>query len=162
MSKLSFRQKKVGGPPKDQPWVWKSVEMHKSPAFRAMSTSCYRLMLFLEVENMQSAGADNGLLIATHRQLIEWGINAGRIKAAIDEAANRGLIEVTPGGYQGNGRNWPTRFRLTYYATRRRTPTGAYEWESPTNDWRRYRPTKIKLNALETKAQCLRKQGIQS
>ena len=28
-------------------------------------------------------------------------------------------------------------YRLTYFATRERTPTGAYEWSAPTNEWKR-------------------------
>jgi hypothetical protein len=148
---VSFRQRDVLRPPQEQPWVWKSLEMHMSPAFRKMSVACREFIQYLEVQNMHSAGHDNGRLKATHRQLIEWGINAGRVTAAINEAVERGLVEKIVGGYRGHGRNWPTMFRLTYYGTKRTTVSGAWEWVEPSDDWKRYRSRKNNLNALESK-----------
>jgi hypothetical protein len=105
-----------------------------------MSISCTEFVRFLEVEYMHSAGHDNGRLKATYRQLEQWGIHTDRIKRAIDEAVERGLVEITvPGGYRGYARNYPSQYRLTYYPTKQMTPSGAWEWIAPTDDWRQYK-----------------------
>jgi hypothetical protein len=145
---ISFRRGDVARPPSDQPWTWKSVEMHQAPAFRKMSTACAEVVRFLEIEYLNSGGTDNGRLKAPYRQLAEWGLHRNRVKPAIDEAVERQLVEImVPGGYRGFARSQPALYRLTYLPTRKMTSPGVWEWEAPTDEWRRYRPAKISSNA---------------
>jgi len=99
--------------------------MFLSAARKALGINARRLLEYLEVEHMNHAGTENGNLIATHKQLREWGIPKSQIAKAIDQAEDLGFIEV-----QRGGRNYPSRYRLTYFADRL--------YRSPTNNWRRY------------------------
>ena len=132
--RVSFKRKSVAGPPKGQPWVWHSAELRASPAWRGRSMKCVRLLERLELEHMANAGLENGRLIVSYLQFVEFGIGRRLIAPAIAEAEQRGLIEVVHRGTRL--KDVPNRYRLTYYATGKKTQTGAVEWSAPTNEWR--------------------------
>src|SRR5690606_30425840 len=126
-------------PPKDAAWVWHIKELVISDAWRCRSIHLMRLLDFLEIEHMNHAGKENGNLIATHEQLIEWGIGKQYISDAIDEGVYLGLIRVKRGG-RWAGRNDASKYRLTYYADRDGNPA-TNEWKPKTEaeikEWRR-------------------------
>lgn len=115
------------GPPKGDPWQWIPIDLLRSDAWRSRSINCVRLVEFLIVEHRAHAGCENGNLAAPYDQLVKHGLTRSRIEAAISEAEALGLIRVTRGG-RWAGTNVPSRFRLTFYASRDAAPA--------TNEWK--------------------------
>lgn len=100
--KLERAERKLLGPPVGAAWVWLPAELLASDAWRGASIHCRRLLDFLWIENCNHAGRENGRLQATYNQLERFGLQRRRIKGAIEEAARRGLVEVTrKGGLYG-------------------------------------------------------------
>ncbi len=120
-------ERKVLGPPKDEPWVWETSELLSSAAWRAMSTNTRKLIDFLLIEHSNHAGTENGRLIATHSQLAAYGLTPCHIGEAINEAEFLGLIRVKRGGRR-NLTNQPSTYRLTWIGNR--------EYAPPTNEWK--------------------------
>ena len=100
-----------------------------------MPLMCRRLIERAEIEHMAHKGLENGRLKLAYSQFVEWGISRGSIPAAIRYAVDAGFLEVMRRGY--HLKETPNEYRLTYFATRERTVTGAYEWSAPTNEWKR-------------------------
>ena len=148
--RASFRLRNVGGPPKDQPWRWYSVEMMRSDAWRDMSINARRMLDRLEIEDMAHRGYVNGNLIVTYDQFVAAGIRRESINKTISELEKLGWIEVMRGGYRGFARSWPNRFRLTHRPTRVIPDVGYSYFGDATNEWRHYRSKK--LNRLVPKA----------
>lgn len=121
------KYKKIYGPPEDAAWTWLPIDLIASPAWRCMSINTRRLIEFLLVENRNHAAHENGNLKATYDQLVDWGLSRRLISAAIDEAELLGLIKCEHGG-RWAGTNWPSIFRLTFYADK--------EGRAPTNEWK--------------------------
>jgi hypothetical protein len=140
--RASYRSRDIGGPPKDQPWSWYSVEMMRSDAWRDMSINARRMLDLLEIEHLAHGGYENGNLVITYDQFVAGGIRRASIFATIAELERLGWIEVTRGGYRGFARSWPHRFRLTHRRTRIRAGTGAPYLVDGTHDWRDYRSEK--------------------
>ena len=114
---------KIGGPPAGEGFCWYTREMMLSPAFREASTNCRRFIAALEVENMNHAGTENGNLKMPYNQLVRsWHVPRRLIRQTIDEAIDRGLIEERRGMRLSYAKTTPTRFRLTFRATREGTP----------------------------------------
>lgn len=133
---LSALQRKLHGPPKGEPWAWKTSEMLASPAHRSLSRYARLLLDFLEVEHSAHSGRENGNLKATYKQLAKFGISRKQISRAISEAEAMGFIECDRGG-RWNMTNRPNLFRLTWRADRENRPA--------TNDWLKVSPADIKL-----------------
>jgi hypothetical protein len=111
-------------------WVSYTRSMVESPALRVLSIHAIRVMHRLEIEHMSHGGAENGRLIVTHDQFIEWGVERKQVGPAIRELAALGFVEITERGYAGAaGHGKANRFRLTYVNTKAR--------EEPSNEWRR-------------------------
>ena len=55
-------------------------------------------------------GTNNGELIATYDQAVEYGISRKSIRSAIVELENAGLVHITRQG----GKNLPTRYALAW------------------------------------------------
>ena len=110
-------------------WISYPRSLLESPAMRALSLAAIRVMHRLEVEHMNHGGAENGRLIVTHDQFIEWGIPRNAVSPAIRELVALGFVEVTEKGAAGNaGYRAPARYRLTYVNNKSRAV--------PTNEWR--------------------------
>lgn len=132
----SFRREDVNRPPADQPWCWISAELLNSPAWRARSINCIRLIEFLMREHMQHAGMENGNLAAPYDQLQAFGIGRRLIRPAIEEAEALRLIEVRRGGKRNAVEDHVSRYRLTFYATRIKPPDGKPYWQAATDEWK--------------------------
>lgn len=126
--KLSGKERSLHGPPKGKAWTWRTGEMLASVAHRSLSRHARLLLDFLECEDQNHAGRENGALLATYDQLHNWGIQRKRISEAIREAEAFGFIKCEHGG-RYNMTNQPSRFRLTWLAGREGTPA--------TNDWQK-------------------------
>ena len=117
------QERKIFGPPKDEPWVWLTTALLYSTAWRAMRPNTRKLIDFLLIEHRNHAGLENSNLIATYGQLEAYGLTRQRIRMAIDEAEALGLVRVNRQGLRR-----ATKYRLTFIATADRAP--------PTNDWK--------------------------
>lgn len=116
-----------------EPFTRRPIEMLCSPAYRALSLSGRRLLDWLEIELCRHGGKDNGRLIATYDQLVEYGIHRHSIGAAMRETMALGVLVITERGRAGNAADRrPNLFRLPYL------PTNEGErWIGPTNEWRK-------------------------
>jgi hypothetical protein len=85
-----------------------SADLIASPAWRARSIHCVRLLDRLELENCAHAGKENGYLIVTYDQFVAYGIGRRFVRRAIEEAVKLGLAKVTRQGlYRGAARRQP-------------------------------------------------------
>lgn len=132
----SFRHKDVNSPP--EPFVWISAELLVSPAWRAKSINCMRLIEFLMREHMAHGGKENGNLAAPYDQLQAWGIGRRLIRPAIEEAEALRLIEVRRGGKRNAVEDHVSRYRLTFYPSHVRPPPGQGlpHWQAATDEWK--------------------------
>ncbi|MEQ9642509.1 MAG: hypothetical protein RIM84_20950 [Alphaproteobacteria bacterium] len=128
---MSTGGEKRNAPPKGAPWVWLTLEMMKSDAWRSANMNTRRLVDFLLVELMQHGGTNNGKLKAPHRQLVQVGCSPGLITKAIDDAERLGLIDCARGG---------RRVAITYSLTW----LPSHDGEPATDRWRYYRNDKLK------------------
>jgi hypothetical protein len=119
---------KFSSPPSGEPWAWLQLSLMCSSAWRVQSINCRRLIEFLIVEHGNHRARENGKLMATYDQLEVFGVTRSRIKSAIAEAVELGLLRVTREGGRRAGSNQPSLYRLTFYADH----TGA----PPTNEWK--------------------------
>jgi hypothetical protein len=129
------KEKKYFGPPKGQPWVWKTSELIVSASWKMASINTRRLIDFLEIEHREHGGRENGRLMATYDQLVDFGLTRSEISNAVAEAEFLGLISVKRGGRWADT-NQPSIYRLTYYAS--------YDFAPPTNDWKKKTTEAIK------------------
>lgn len=116
--------------PKGEPFVQLTRELLASPAWRAMSINCRRLIDFVLIEQMNHAGQENGHLLATYDQLVAYGLTRSEISSAIREAEYLGLIRVDH-GVRWAGKSEPSIYEITFMPKQRPNP------EFPTNDWKR-------------------------
>lgn len=147
------KEKKVFGPPKGEAWVWHTTELLCSPAWKAMSINTRRLIDFLEVEHRNHAGRENGNLMATYDQLVDFGLSRRIINAAVDEAEFLGLIRIVRGGRWADT-NRPSTYRLTFYADKRRSPA-TNEWKGKTKEeidtWKQDRTKQVQARKAHRK-----------
>jgi hypothetical protein len=90
--------------------------MQKCSAYVALSLTARRIMDRLEIELAAHSGKDNGHLMVTYGQFVEYGIgNRDLISPALNELINGGFIEITQKGLAGSG-PWrrANQYRLTY------------------------------------------------
>jgi hypothetical protein len=111
----------------------RTIEMLKSPAYRALSLTARRILDRIEIEHARHGGHDNGRLPVTFDQLVEYGARRHSIASAFRELVALGFTEITQHGRAGNA-EWrrPTLFRLTYRDTDDAAVTN--EWRSITED----------------------------
>ena len=158
--KVSHDLSKVSGPPKGQPWVWRTPELLTSPAWRSQSINCRRLIEFLEVEHMHHAGLENGYLFATYDQLVEWGVTRRLVHETITQAERLGLIECHRGGRKGFTKTHLSRFRLTYLASQEVNEQGQKYYAASTDEWQRVSAEQAaKVTGREVKIQNLGSEG---
>ena len=126
---LTGRQKKKLGPKclKGEPWAWMPIELMVSSPWRARSINLRKLIDFLMIEHTNHAGTENGRLMATYKQLVDYGLSRRLIKEAINEGKSLGLLKHEPGG-AFRGQTIPSVFTLTFLPT--------HDGVAPTNDWK--------------------------
>jgi hypothetical protein len=134
--------RRSGHPPEGEPWIWHTLQLTESAAWRTSSIHCKRLINFLEIEHLRHAGTRNGSLVATYNQLEAFGVGRRFIFNAIREAERRGLVMVVRGGRKGAVLNELNRFRLTYAWTMTKQ-NGLWDWHLPTDDWKGYEDASI-------------------
>ena len=125
----------AGRPPDGEPWVWHTLDLLSSVAWRGRSINCTRLIDFLEIEHLRHGGNENGALLAPYIQLVNFGITRRLIAATIREAEKRGLVRVERGGKRGTTMTELSRYRLTFLWTKTRK-NGFWDWQLPTDDWK--------------------------
>lgn len=134
----------------EKPFVGISRALLCSPAWRAQSVNCRRLIDFLLVEHMNHSGKVNGRLKAPYDPsrdpetldrpcLRDVGIKGRHAAAAIQEAEFLGLIRVERGG-RWNDSNQPSLYRLTFLHTVNEHQIA----EPPTNEWKQRTDDQIK------------------
>ena len=123
--KLTGRDAKLMRPPEGEPFIWLTHELLSSDAWKGLSVNGRRLIDFLLIEHMNHAGTSNGNLMATFKQLVQFGFSRRKIGDAIEEAEKLGLIRCKRGW-----KRRPSTYRLTFYPDRDRSP--------PTNEWKKY------------------------
>jgi hypothetical protein len=106
----------------------RTIEMMMSPAYRSLNLTERRILDRLEIELARHGGKDNGKLVVTYEQFIEYGVRKDSITLGLRKLVTTGFIEVTEKGRAGTG-PWrrPNKIRLTY-----RPAFG----NPPTNNWR--------------------------
>jgi len=146
------KEKKIFGPPKDEPWVWEPVNMKASPAWKALGINARRFIDFLEIEHRNHGGRENGNLKATYDQLVSFGLSRSEIKSAIDEVVIFGFVKVIVQGGRWANSNQPSVYRLTFYASRDANPP-SNEWKGKTEEaikrWKKKRTRKRKTVAQQ-------------
>lgn len=129
--KLSGRAGKLRRPPKGEPWVWMTRELLASPAMRSLSLTGRRLLDYLMIEDMNHAGTKNGALMATHDQLIAFGLSRRLVSEAVRELVFLGLVRAVRGRLTRGGVKAPNLYRLTFYADNDGSPA-TNEWKGTT------------------------------
>jgi hypothetical protein len=113
--------------PPDQQWTWWTMEMMRSPAYRALSVSAHRVIGRIRIELADHGGQDNGHLPVTHRDFHEYGMAWNSIAPGIREAEALGFIHITEHGIASAGE-----FRKTTMFALTHLPVGE---AAATNDW---------------------------
>lgn len=115
---------KIGGA-----FVTHSLEMRRSPAWRALPDNARRVLDRLEVEHMTSGATLNGALICTYDDFAKAGIRRASVPLALRQAEALGFV-VRQKGYRTSGDvRAPSLYRLTYVFGVGKSP-------DPSNDWR--------------------------
>jgi len=123
-------------------FVQLELQLLESPAWRAQSINCRRLIDFLMIENMKHAGTENGNLVATYNEIEKFGIHRKFIFKAIKEAEALGLILVEHGARISYSKSHLNRFTLTFCKIQRRDSTGRY-WVIGSHNWQHVTAQKI-------------------
>jgi hypothetical protein len=115
----------------EPPFVQIRREMLRSPAFRALSYSALRILNRLDIEHMDNAGRENGNLVCTYQDFVDYGVSMGSIKTALSQLTALGFIEIEVTGRRSSGgTKIPSSYRLTYL------PKGGVD-AKPTDEWAR-------------------------
>ena len=105
----------------------RTIAMLRSPAFRVLSLAAHRCLARIEIEHARHAGKNNGRLVVTYRDFVEYGVCREAVAPALRELEALGLIQVTERGMAGNAEfRRPNKLRLTYRYT---------DDAKPTDDW---------------------------
>ena len=145
-SRPKGREKKLNSPPQGEPWIWLPTELLCSDAWREMSVNCRKLIDHLLIEHSNHNGFENGNLKSTYNQLQEYGLTRNKIRPAIEEAEQLGLIKHKRGELFV-AENQPNTYRLTFYPDKQHSYA--------TNEWKA--KTKEKINTWRLKRDQLRK-----
>ena len=117
------------------PWVYFTIAMLESPAFRALSQSALRMLFRLAIEHRAHGGRENGKLIVTYQNFMDYGIDRHAIAPAIRELVALGFVRITSRGGGGNAEHRkPTLYEVTCFPT---ISTLSTQLVKPTNSWRR-------------------------
>jgi hypothetical protein len=105
------------------------LSMLISPAWMALSLTARRVLDRIEIEHMQHGGKENGNLIITYSQFVEYGIDRHAIGPAVREVEALGFVEITERGRAGNREyRRPHKYRLTYREAKGAMGNGTHEW----------------------------------
>jgi hypothetical protein len=112
-----------------RPFAALPIELLRSPAFRSLSLTALRILFRIELEYAQNGGRNNGYLVVTFDQFVEYGARRKSIPPSLNELTTRGIIDIPEKGRAGNG-PWrrPNKYRLTYRDASGKPPTD--EWKT--------------------------------
>ncbi|WP_333631690.1 hypothetical protein [Agrobacterium cavarae] len=134
-----------------QRWQWLTIELLESAAFTTLSANASRAFFRIVIEHVSHAALENGQLVITHPQFVQYGVTGEYVADAIDELAYKGLIKIQR-GRAGSGMAHPNRFTLTF--------VGDFEGAPPTNDWRNCSAAKCKQWAEVDRKRAAEKRGV--
>jgi hypothetical protein len=127
-------------PPRDgrAAWLWLSMDMLESPAWRALPSNSYRVVERILVEFGRHGMRGNGDLVVTHNDFEAWGIRRQSLREAIAIAEALGFIEVVFRGTAARAEfRFPSRYRLTFRPHEILTDDGRSEPVQQTDEWTR-------------------------
>jgi hypothetical protein len=99
-----------------------------SSAWRALTAPAKCIIERLIIEHCKHGGKDNGKLICTYQDFVEYGTRRPSIAPAIRLTVKLGFVEITQLGHRSPDHGWPSRYRLTFLATANANPTD--EWKN--------------------------------
>jgi hypothetical protein len=126
-----------------------TAELLQSKAWRARSIQLAKLLDRLEIEHIAHAGKENGFLKVTYSQFVEYGISRRKIKTAIEEGEQLGLLKVTAQGsylVKGSIERRPSTYQLMYLPWKFVPAVGPPQYLDPAHEWRHFsgnRPKRI-------------------
>jgi hypothetical protein len=126
--------------PLHEPFVMRSAALLESRALRSLSRYARLMLDCFELEHCRHAGKENGYLIVTYNQFVEWGIARRFITRTITELEDAMLLVVEHRGRGTSGRGDPNLYRLTYLKSKVVPITGSPYFVEPTNDWENFKP----------------------
>jgi hypothetical protein len=134
--KFRGKKKRSNNPPEGESWIWLTREMMFSDAWRLMTINERKALDRILLEHMAHAGTENGDLIVTHSDFIEYGVTPRYVADAIAGLEYLGFIKRTFRGGCRNDTNQPSRFWLAFMPDWRLKP--------PTNRWKSRTEQQIK------------------
>ena len=134
----NFKPSKIRDVPPGQPFVQLWVELLESTALRSLDRYGHLVLLRLEVEHCRHAGKENGYLIVTYDQFVDWGVPRRAIKPTIDHLVKVGLLVLEHRGRGHAGDGDPSLYRLTYLKSKFLPVAGSPYFLEPTNDWKKF------------------------
>jgi hypothetical protein len=149
----AYRPERVRDIPPGEPWVPHSAALLASDAMRSLSRLAFLMLMRLEVEHCAHAGKENGYLVVTYNQFVDFGILRRLVRPTIAELQSVGLLVVEHKGRYGPGRNKTdaNQYRLTYLKSKFVPVAGVPYYLEPTNEWRHYiKPPKSKPAARKS------------
>lgn len=124
-------------PPTDQGgWMAITRDFLEAPAYRTLSVNARKCLDRLIIEHIGHARLENGRLIVTHEQFIDYGVTGEYVGDALDELAYKGLIKAER-GKAGNGTAHPTVFTLTF--------DGTHDGGKASNEWKKFTMAEARL-----------------
>jgi|GEM_PF-1487545 len=127
-SRLHQQIKKHTKPPDDEGlWQAFTMEFLESEAFRSLSVNAQKALMRIVVEHIAHGRWENGRLIVTHDDFVQYGCTSDLVADAIAELNYKGIAKVKY-GRGGSGTNHPNRYRLTF--------TGDCDGAPASNDWK--------------------------
>lgn len=114
-------------------WIPVRQEMLISAAYRCLPVPVARILDRIEIEHMEHAGKENGELIVTYDQFVDFGVSRRSIKPALAAAHGLGFLDIRQSEEWNGDVRQPNRYRLTYVPEKgRRAPTD--EWKGVSDD----------------------------
>jgi hypothetical protein len=87
--------------PSGEPWIWQTMEMLESPAWRAMPPVARKIVDRVALEHLYHGCNENGLLPVTYDDFKKYGIRDGSQSFGISVAVALGWIDIAEPGHRG-------------------------------------------------------------
>lgn len=113
----------------EEAFVGEPMSLLESPGYQALNFPAFKILAFLKLEHVRHGGAENGRLVAPHRQLREGGISPRKVKPALEMLEAFGIIRCTSEGFRQGGRPNAATYALTWLPT--------CDGQLPTEDYRK-------------------------
>lgn len=113
----------------EEAFVGEPISLLESPGYQALNFPAFKILAFLKLEHVRHGGAENGRLLAPHRQLQALGISPRHIKPALAMLEAFGVIRCTTDGMRLGGRPNAATYALTWLPTS--------DGQLPTEDYRK-------------------------